>query len=62
MPQQIEVNPHCLIRQAWKLRYGLSKRVAQYLMSDALMCQLSHCKSDAARRLTLGLPNLPDPK
>lgn len=47
------------IREAWVLRFGLSRRPdssdADHGMPDTLCAQLSYCKSDEARRLILGV-------
>lgn len=48
--------PPDLVREAWCLRYGLKWRRTDHQMPDSLMRQLSFCKSDAARRLILGIP------
>lgn len=42
------------IREAWKLRYGFSRRQAKRLVTS-LLIQLSMCRSEEARRLILGV-------
>lgn len=44
--------PVCLVREAWTLRYNLTPKQRSKL-TEALMAQLSFCKSDSARRLIL---------
>ena len=48
--------PADLIREAWALRFGINSfsRI-DHKLTDALMCQLSHCKTDSCRRLILGI-------
>jgi hypothetical protein len=41
-------------RRAWGLRFGLTKRQRENL-TPSLMEQLELCKSDAARRLIMGV-------
>lgn len=43
----------CLVRAAWAERYGLTTVARKRDLTDRLMCQLSLCKSDEARRLLL---------
>lgn len=42
------------IREAWMLRFCMTKRQAMEL-SEAMMAQLSYCTSDEARRIILGI-------
>ena len=44
-----------LMRRKWRLRMGISGRVALKLLDAELLEQLSLCKSQAARRLILGV-------
>jgi hypothetical protein len=45
--------PGCEVRQAWCLRFGLSGKRGR--LSLRFLEQLSLCRSDAARRLILGI-------
>ena len=42
------------VREAYVLRFGVDLYQASRLLDNALLCQLSECKSDEARRLILG--------
>ena len=45
-----------LMRLAWAMRFGITHRVHNSDdLRDALLRQLSFCKSDEARRLILGI-------
>ena len=43
------------IREAWALRFGLTKRQRITVLSAKKCEQLSMCKSDEARRILLGV-------
>lgn len=45
--------PHCLITQAWIMRFNLTYSEARCLTSPVLR-QLSQCRTEEARRLLLG--------
>ena len=47
--------PSNLERDAWQLRFNISPCNPRRGFTDDLLCQLSHCKSDEARRLILGV-------
>ena len=47
-------HPPDLVSEAWTLRFGLTERQSKEL-TQALMAQLSFCKSDEARRIILGV-------
>lgn len=45
-----------MIREAWRIRFrACASHNARHLLTDLVMCQLSQCRSDEARRLILGV-------
>lgn len=42
------------VREAWMMRFKMPEN-RSHEFTDALMAQLSHCRSDSARRLILGV-------
>jgi hypothetical protein len=46
--------PSDAIRDAWALRFAIPTKQRD-MMRDPLLHQLSHCKSDEARRIILGV-------
>jgi hypothetical protein len=48
--------PPDLVREAWAMRFGITYRVHNAGdLTDALLKQLSFCRSDEARRIILGV-------
>jgi hypothetical protein len=47
--------PKDLVRQAWSMRYEKQTTHPARWLSEAMMAQLSFCRSEEARRLLLGL-------
>lgn len=45
----------CMVREAWVLRFNIEATRPHRLLNDKVMCQLSMCRSDEARRLILGV-------
>lgn len=48
--------PACPIREAWGTRFDLNPWTRRdHRINDAMLAQLSSCRSDEARRLILGI-------
>ncbi len=49
-----------ILREAWRTRFGITASHERDTFTEELLCQLSFCKDDSARRLILGVSEKSD--